>query len=251
LIKPIVIHSTSASEDFMGLDWVPLPKPKPGYEVEFEELFLQVFKGKKPPALDPKWKTLLGLSRPPSIESLQEKFFDIPSISPSETLDAPRIGHSAAADQWVRDSYEKGELRKDLLAMPTEQVLKELSGGYLPEVMPLCDGIPVYISGPGYDAEASWFRGKFLEFCEDVLDKKTFSDAWEHKLPREILEYGHRLKSIAETYAREKGVEKVLPIFKYDWDDEDSSEAKAHILISAARWCLYWGERGHGMQAYF
>ena len=33
--------------------------------------------------------------------------------------------------------------------------------------------------------------------------------------------------------------------------DEDSAESKAHIMFSAAKWLLWWGERGYGYEADF
>lgn len=32
---------------------------------------------------------------------------------------------------------------------------------------------------------------------------------------------------------------------------EGSAETRADILLSAARWCLFWAERGHGMEPWF
>ena len=34
-------------------------------------------------------------------------------------------------------------------------------------------------------------------------------------------------------------------------EEQESPTGQVHIVISAARWCLFWGERGHGMLADF
>jgi len=234
----------------MGLDWVPLPKPKPEVEREFEDLFAQVFLGAKSPH-DSKFKRLVGLQKPISKEKLSEQLMDLPAYTPYETLKVPRVGFDTAADERIKQLYETGELKKDLLSKPLSDVLNDLHGVFVIEALTECDGIPYYISDPGYGAEAFWFRGKFLEFCEDILEPELFKEAWVSKLPKELLVFGQRLQSTASEFAKRQSVEHVLSIRKLDWEDDSSPEAKAHIVSSAAKWCTFWGSRGHGFQAYF
>lgn len=230
----------------MGLDWVPLPKPQPEYSGEYEILFGQVFKGHKPP--EPSWiKRVLG--KVPTPEQLGQKLMAIPATTPYETLNAPRIGFHERANAWLKENYESDGLRKDLLEKPFAEVLKECHGNYVLDVLPEQDGIPCYICTPGY-SEPFWFRAKFLDDCEDILGKQLFNEAWESKLAPELAEYGQKLMKVAEDYAREHSVEHVLNQYKYEWE-EDQPATKAHILASAAKWCMYWGSRGHGVQAYF
>ena len=66
-------------------------------------------------------------------------------------------------------------------------------------------------------------------------------------------DYGTRLRDCVASFADPEVVAGVLgqrdrPDWLSDWEHPAS---KAHIVDSAARWCLFWGERGHGMIADF
>jgi hypothetical protein len=238
----------------MGLDWVPLAKPKPGHEAEFEELFYLLTDRKKPAGGGPLWKKVLGLSAAESKEKLSERFLAIPAVTPYEALNAPMVGRDQAANAWVKELYDSKKLTKDLLSRPMEDALRAMKGFYVVDLVPECDGIPIYTSGPGggsYNPEPFWFRAKFLEVCTDALDTAVIAEAFSSKLAPELVTYGNTLAAAAKAFAKKNSVESVLGQRTLEWDDESKPEAQAHIVHAAAKWCLFWGELGHGMEANF
>lgn len=209
----------------MGLDWVPLNKPKPGSEAEFARLFHKL--GSKS-----RWFRESRLAR-----------FQAIGVTPYVTLGAPRIGASEAADRWAVEQYE---LRRPEL--PREEWMAQLRGLHaLPLVAP-CAGIPCYSNGElgGY-VEPYAFRAEFLTFCAPVLDEALLQSAYETKLAPAALAYADALAEIVHRHAAAAGVE--IPADPPE--DHESSEGRLHIVDAAARWCRWWAERGHGFEAYW
>ena len=232
----------------MGLDWNPIGKPKPGHEDEFERLFDLLKDGGPPkPSL---LSRLFG--RAPKVDP-QERWSQI-QITPYETLGAPRVGRDEAAEEWLRREYDEGRTARK----PWERLLAEMEGYYVLELLPTCDGLPLYTNsefqgGP----ERFSFRAKFLDDCKEVIGSDLLTEAWEHPLPQELEKFGRRLESAAVSYAgkidvadRIRGRE-----IAYTADEEerfpDIPVSRAHIVTSAARWCLFWSQRGHGQEADF
>jgi hypothetical protein len=141
-------------------------------------------------------------------ESLWEQLWAV-AISPYETLGAPRVGVDAVADRWAAEEYSKRAWKR------------------------------LFVSR----------RAKFFNFCEDMLGEELSGEAWVHHRPAELTDYGTRLRDHAAAFAEGQGVaavlgQRLLPESITDWEDP---AVKAHIVDSAARWCLFWGGRGHGM----
>lgn len=129
----------------MGLDWNPGNKPKPGFETEYAQL-----------------ARAIGAATEADQESMREKFFAI-SISAYETLQAPRVGFDARADEWARARYRDNPTA----AMSPEEFAAKLRGFYVVDLVPECDGIPPYSNGStGGDVEPFSFRGQFLSDCK-------------------------------------------------------------------------------------
>ena len=213
----------------MGLDWNPIGKPRPGFEGEFEELFLRIAQ----------------LHRgDPAEEAVQKRFWEI-SISPYETLAAPCVGFDPKADEWARRKFPN---RQDK-SLALEEFLKGMRGYYVLDLVPKNDGLPVYSNG--YIAsycEIFSFRAKFLEDCEDMLGKELLDEAYVHHKPEELGDYGRRLRDCAVEFAKRNGVSAILAQ-REPSGAREGPRRQAHIVISAARWCLFWSERGHGMEA--
>jgi hypothetical protein len=213
----------------MGLDWQPLGKPKPGHEAEFDKLYDEIFDFDNKDA------------------SLWERLWAIAS-SPYETLAAPRVGFDAEADRWAAKEYAKRPWKR--LFVSRRKWRKIFDGYYVLDLVPQNDGMPQYTNGGrGSYCEAYTFRAKFLEFCEDMLAEELWGEAWAPHRPAELADYGTRLLNHAAAFAEKHGLADVLgqrdlPASVTDWEHP---AAKAHIVDSAARWCLFWGERGHGM----
>jgi len=216
----------------MGLDWLPLGKPKPGHEAEFLNLFeeLLLFQ-KKDAAMQTRWEEI--------------------QISPYETLGVPRVGFDPEADRWAAEQYPKRPWKK--LFVSRRKFMRVLHGYYVEDLVPPIDGLPHYSNGGvGSYCDVLSFRGKFLEYCEDALDEELIGEAWTSHNAADLMDYGARLRDRAVAYAEKEKVSNVLP-FRDSPDTEELEDpaSQAHIVISAARWCAFWGERGHGMIADF
>ena len=138
--------------------------------------------------------------------------------------------------------------------MSRSKFVQKFHGLYVLELLPESDGLPAYSNG-GTDSycESYTFRAKFLEGCADVLDEELLMEAWGHHTAAELMDYGKRLSEAARAFAQKHEVADVLgkrlpPQPVTDWDDP---AVQAHIVDSAARWCAFWSERGHGMIADF
>ena len=123
-----------------------------------------------------------------------------------------------------------------------------MQGYYVVDLVAECDGIPVYIA---MHDEAHIFRAQFLNDCEEILGTELFERAYETKLAEETKEYANELMEIADQYATSNNCSQLKNQRTPPEVDEDSPEAKAHILFSAARWLQFWSSRGHGMEADF
>lgn len=213
----------------MGLDWNPGPKPKPGHEEEYLRLYREIAETDDDDKREP----------------LTDRFAEI-SITAFETLNTPRVGHDAAATEWIRGKY--AENKPD---MALEEWVERFKGFYVLPLVPACDGLPRYTNGhPGGYVEEYAFRGQFLRDCEDIVGEDLLNDAFESKLPEELLPYGKALIARAEAYAADKGTN-LAELDKNEPEDPDSDEFHLHVVMSAGRWCIFWAERGHFLEAYW
>ncbi len=232
----------------MGLDWNPMGKSKPGHEEEFERLFDLLKDG--PPPRPSLLSRLLG--RTPKVDP-QERWFEV-QITPYETLGAPRVGRDNAAEAWLRQQYDEGKTAKK----PWNKLLAEMDGYYVLELLPSSDGLPHYSNSTFQGGPERYsFRAQFLKDCEDVVGSELFAEAWEHHLPEALAVFGSRLEAAAASYAGRNGVADRIGEHEVDYTEEEESRfpdtpvAQAHIVASAARWCLFWSHRGHGQEADF
>lgn len=211
----------------MGLDLNPLGKPIPGKENEFAELFHEIktaSRGDKQQVLD--------------------RWFEI-QTSPYETLGTPRIGIDDAATMWVLERFRKQEDPGET----EDQHIKKYYGSYLPPLTPVCDGIPVYSNSAINAAAIHSFRGQFIvDDCADIVGEEIIGRLYTSALAKDLLELGEDLYRIARRYSSDNDVEFVEAIRTSD-AEEKTPELNAHILFAAARWCEYWGSRGHGFEA--
>jgi hypothetical protein len=224
----------------MGLDWRPIDKPKPGFEAEYGEL-INLLLGKQKQQIS-FFDRLKGI-KPKTIEQLRKRFFEI-TISPYVTLNAPIVGDDIEATKWAESKFES---RIDK-SKTFEQFMESMKGFYAVDLVPENDGIPVYIA---MHDECHIFRGQFLRDCEDIIGKDLYEEAYISKLSQETVDFGNRLMKVADEYSKKHNCEylkaqRIIPDF-----DEDKPETKAHILFSAAKWLIWWGELGHGFEADF
>jgi hypothetical protein len=230
----------------MGLDWNPLGRPRPGHEEEFAGLFRTLFANPVNVGLLEKLlRRLRGFDR----EKLSARWFEI-QISPYEALDAPRVGSDPPADEWARQYYRNMPGEKK--AEKTEaEFLKEMSGYYVLQLVPACDGIPMYSNGGMGYVERFSFRGQFLvNDCKDIIGSGLVEQAFQTCLAPGLASLGAALMEKAVEYAARNNVSHVADVRQPDFE-EGSPEGNAHIVFSAAKWCNFWSSRGHGLEAYF
>ena len=222
----------------MGLDWRPLNKPHQGSEKEYGEIF-EILSGRKKPDVSLIDK-LFGKQK--SQEDILKRFLEISSPA-YETLKAPRVGKDEKANDWAKKQFEN---RSDK-SLTLENFVKQMDGFYVLDLVPECDGMPVYIA---IHDEAHVFRAQFLKDCEEIIGEEMMGEAYTSQLAGQALDFGERLFSLAEKYAIENNC-LFLKDQKSPTGDEGSPESKAHILFSASKWLIFWGKRGHGYEASF
>lgn len=220
----------------MGLDWRPIGKPKPRFEKRFNQLF-SLIQGKekiKVSFID----KILGKGKSNREKLLQEWFsIQIPSY---ETIKAPRVGRDPAADEWLKNEYEKSKKTSSF-----EDFAKEFEEYYVIELAEEVDGVPPYIS---LAQDRNVFRGQFLADCEDLIGKDLLYEAWETKLADDTLKYGQQLLAIADKIAEANEMQ-YLKEQRTPPEVSKSLESKLHILYAAGKWLTFYGKHGHGYEA--
>jgi hypothetical protein len=223
----------------MGLDWIAMGKPKPGFEARFREIYdlLGESDGQKTGILG----RLFGKKTKTREELLEE--WNAISDKSYETIRAPRVGRDKSADDWARTTYLETDKSKT-----EEEFMNDLQGYYVIELATELDGVPVYQSPV---ADESAFRGAFLQDCEDLIGEDLLNEAWGTKFADEALEYGNQLMAIADKVAVENNLQylkdqRMPPDF-----NEDTMESELHILYAASKWLIFYGKNGHGFEADF
>jgi hypothetical protein len=176
------------------------------------------------------------------MDAKRRRFMEI-SISAFETLQAPRVGVAPEADAWARDQHTRQNE-----STPLNEWLEKLKGLYVVSVVQPCDGVPRYSNGSvaGY-VEPFSFRAQFLTDCTAIIGADCLERAYQSQLPPPLLEYGRTLLAKAETFARAHGFD----LGALNIDDVDSVESQLDAVICAGRWCIFWAERGHPLEAYW
>ncbi|MCB9617634.1 MAG: hypothetical protein H6722_34805 [Sandaracinus sp.] len=231
----------------MGLDWLVGNKPKPGHERQFADL-LEASRSEE------------GLTEE---QHAQYEEISIPAFS---QVGAPRAGTDRIADAWVlwrvRSKARVDAGKADDLPFEPDapgaheprddherDVLADMAGYYVLELAPPSAGLPMYTMGVFGEVDLTSFRGKFLDDCQDLLGEALFARAYENQTPEELVEYGTQLLELASSFAAERGIPHVAEL--EDPPEEGTDESRAHILFAAARWCRYWGGRGHFLEAWY
>lgn len=210
----------------MGLDWNPGPKAKTGSEEEFKKL----------------WKDILSEGCN-NRESKVQRFTEI-TVSAFDTLNTPTVGIDHSANAWA---HKKFPSRADQ-NLTERQFLERMHGFRVLDLVPSCDGLPRYTNGsPGSYVEAYSFRGQFLRDCTDIIGKELLGSSYVSKLPQETIDHGHNLLARASAFASARQID-LSSISKSE--NPDSNEFHLDVVLSASRWCLFWGKLGHWLEAY-
>src|SRR5689334_19894851 len=236
----------------MGLDWIPGRKARPGHDEELRRI------------IETLWWDRLGradraaASRKPrrllaplfdrserarmANETLRQRYEDI-SISPLETLDAPRIGVDVAADDWARASHAERDP-----ARPLDDWPGALQGQYVLDLVPACDGIPFYnAGGAGKPIGRISFRAELLKATTIIIGDRLLEACHEVKFAPDLVAFGRSLLIRARAFAKTAGPD--LPA--QPPQELESVAGQLHIVATAGRWCVFWGERGHFLEPSF
>ena len=218
----------------MGLDWNPANKAVPGREADYEALKA---------ALDAELADESQHDADDEQESEASRRFFEASISAFDTLMAPTVGVDEPANQWAREEFAQLETDE-----PFEKWFESIRGLRLAHLSP-CPGVPRYSNGSvgGY-VEPFSFRGQFLTFCEPIIGMEVLERCYQNMPAEELISFGQHLKEKGEALVRESGL--ILPKESDEFDEEDP-RWHADILIAAGDWCIFWGERGHPLEAYW
>lgn len=212
----------------MGLDWNPGPRAKSGCEQEFQKL----------------WHKLAAKSC--FFRNRKQKRFDEITESAFQTLATPQVGWDERANKWAEEAAFPNRQNKSLTK---EAFLNGMKGFYVLDLVPPCDGIPRYTNGhAGGYVERFSFRAQWLQDSVDIIGEKMFEEAYNSKLPADTVAYGEQLLSLASEYAEARRL--IIAERKPD-ADPDSLEFKFDVVLSAGRWCRFWGAKGHWLEAYW
>src|SRR5215218_2849270 len=229
----------------MGLDCLAGNKAKPGHERRFRELLERIVAGQDIDASEiAEWKEI-----------------GVPSFT---VVGAPRVGIDEPATAWflerLRGNNPRPGLLKGLFAKlrgpsgPTQEEIAAIEtsrGYYVLDLAPPSDGLPRYSHGGLNDQlDGTSFRGAFLQDCQEIIGTELFESAYERKLPEDLVAYGSALMERANAWATVHGCEEARDQTAPPEDDK-SPAARAHIAFAAARWCLFWGQRGHWLDTWF
>lgn len=253
----------------MGLDWCLKDRIKPGNEEEAE-----ILRGKLDEMDEETKEYKLARSR-----------LDEISVSPAETLGAPRIGIDKAATDWLRKQHKevKAEIKAAKKAgnrmgdhyvqhwsRPFKEILKEEHGKYVIDLVGYNASTVT-----GMIAAATDFRGKCIGRC-DILPDGLQNEAYQDHGPAEMLAYAKRLEdavakilkmSAEDVKARAKTLGEELEAATKDkagmgyyevsekWYDglskKDKQIYELSTVLEGANWLRFWGERGHGYWAWY
>lgn len=221
----------------MGLDMIPMGKPKLGFEKRYAEIFQMITTNNfpKPSFLD----RLKGKKYLTKDELLNEWFEN--QISAYETIKAPMVGKDKEAEEWLKERYLELEEKP-----PYDEFLREHQGFFVIPLAKEQDGVPSYIS-IGQDENV--FRGEFLADCVDLIGEDLVNEAWETKLADDTLDYGKRLMIIANKIAIENKIEYLKDQENPPEANVNSIEFKLHVIYSLAKWLIFYGKNGHGYEA--
>jgi hypothetical protein len=208
----------------MGLDWNPLAKAKPGHEAELDALFDKLDE--------------------PSADTVAR--FKAITDPPFLLLGAPQVGIDEVANAWLRARLEQAGRLAEL-----DQAMQAMHGYRVIALLPPCDGFPFYSNhSVSRDLERYSFRGQFLHDVEDIIGPDLFERAFKRLRPSEHLQFGEQLLAKAQAFAKSRNVMHAAECWASEFD-ENTDAHRAHVMFAAARWCLYWARRGHGLDPWF
>lgn len=232
----------------MGLEWVPLNRPKPGMEHEYAALV----------ALD--------------LESLIDKEaraatrkFDLITESAAEYMKSSDIPSSVRADPlfWIDSRtleaarllanprrFNATELRA-VMDAPPRQATHSSATQSRAQHGSAARALESTRLGKRDAATITWWVGysypaQRLADVRRVIGDELVKRAWQTMTAKELHEYGTSLEAALVRFARQHRHE-LATATEAERDDPDSLGSQAEVLAGAAAWCLWWSARGFGL----
>ena len=215
----------------MELEWNPLCAPKPGHETEFLTLFKLL-------------RSLRTIATEAVDRSGLDRRWNEIQVNPYETIKAPRVGTDAVADKWIAARYAAWQSP----SQSETDFIREMQGFYVLQLVSPCDGFPYYSNGGCGNVERFSFRAQLLSNCEEILGRTTLKQIYRSCLGSVLQGLGEDMQALAAHFADKRGIAHVESVARSDFE-EGSAEQKVHIVFSAAKWCKFWSDRGHGLAA--
>jgi hypothetical protein len=213
----------------MGLEWEPLATPKRGYEDEYADILKKL-------------GSATGNRRKQLLEWLANA-----SIPAWSTIGAPRVGFDAEADEWLRARVEKSNRLEEL-----ETIQREMRGEPVLELMPPCDGFPVYSNHKVDESLDRYsFHADLLSNVKDAMGARLVEKAHTMMLAPDHEIFAGELHLLATKFAEEHGLPPHVATIREPVFPEGSKERNGHVLFAAAKWCTYWALRGYGLAVSF
>ncbi|HJV49479.1 MAG TPA: hypothetical protein VJ549_09425 [Geothrix sp.] len=216
-------------------------KAKPGFEGELASI-----------------RNAASTASGPEREKLIARFSEI-TIPPFSSLGAPIVGIHEVANAWLLEQH-RARMKSPPSSVPSHlprdeeenQLLQAYTGYHVLQLLPDCDGFPVYTNAYMYEGpDRTSFRAQFLHDCVAVVGEDFLEQAYVRKSPTELINYGEAILNIARAYALKHGCAYLESTREPPETAADSPATLAHILFSAAKWCRYWGSRGYGLEPDF
>jgi hypothetical protein len=124
-----------------------------------------------------------------------------------------------------------------------------MQGFYVLDLVPACDGLPRYTNGhAGGYVERYAFRGEFLTDCTEIIGDALLESGYVSKLSEETAAYGESLLAAASRFVAARGIDSTKLHLA---EEPESIEFRLDVVFSAGRWCRFWAERGHWLEAYW
>ena len=177
---------------------------------------------------------------------------DATVITPMQTLECPAIGVDDEATQWAKNQYK--EAQEDLAKNPEQEhvvhffesyptldvYLERTKGMYVASLAKNKVGLGS-VTGIAVGPES--FRGKIIGYI-DWLSDDLKGGAYDSREPDELVAYGTELTEAALRKRSE-----VLEAGELEPESELAGQIE--VVLEAGNWCVFWGENGHAMHAWY
>lgn len=215
----------------MGLDWVPMGRPKPDHEAEYDRL----------------WNLLFNEFATNEDEGTDEDFdrFEQIIIEPYDDVGAPLIGTDPVAIELFHKMKSSGLYQ----GISEQEFLASDSGKRFVDHLEQSDLVPSLVGSLSIIS----FRGEWVSDLGSEFDEVT-ARGWANMSASDALKFANELEEFAGRYAQENDeiawlTDRTTP--PNEEFDNISPRSKIYVLMSAVRYLRGWASLGHSIEADF